>query len=322
MSLILSVGIRAFQSPSRAMPCRPTPADPPSVSKYQPPHPPTVEDAERKGRLRPGGVIVEGTRGNTGISLALASLAKGYQCVLVVPDSVSAVKVDLMRAYGAHVHVQPSVPLSDSRHFYHKVSLLSSFPPSLPPSLPRSPPVPLLPPARKHGDVGEAVPRRCRRRFSGQSIPYKAYPGPSHTGQGGVKGLSGWRWGREEDASCLRLSSGPYQPSLIMLLHAFTLVAVTSGGREEVPGWHCIPSGPGPYSLSTSSFPRPIRLVRMGVPHTQREPQAVAQGFDRSLTRALRPLFLEGTFLPACFHYTSVFGSLTCPCFPPYRRRL
>ncbi|EWM23581.1 cysteine synthase [Nannochloropsis gaditana] len=84
-----------------------------------------VEDAERKGRLRPGGVIVEGTRGNTGISLALASLAKGYQCVLVVPDSVSAVKVDLMRAYGAHVHVQPSVPLSDSRHFYHKAAALA-----------------------------------------------------------------------------------------------------------------------------------------------------------------------------------------------------
>lgn len=212
MSLILSAAINASQSLSRAMPCRPPPADPPSVSKYQPPHPPTVEDAERKGRLRPGGVIVEGTRGNTGISLALASLAKGYQCVLVVPDSVSAVKVDLMRAYGAHVHVQPSVPLSDSRHFYHKVSLLFSFPPSLPPSLPRYPPVPLLPPARKHGNVGETVPRHCRRRFSGQGIPYKASPGPSHTGQGGTKGLSGWRWGREEDASCLRLASGPFQP--------------------------------------------------------------------------------------------------------------
>lgn len=75
-----------------------------------------IREAERKGLLKPGsGVIVEGTGGNTGIGLALAGLARGYQCILAVPDDVSSDKIALMQAYGAEVHVQPSVPFTDPR---------------------------------------------------------------------------------------------------------------------------------------------------------------------------------------------------------------
>ena len=76
-----------------------------------------VLGAERTGALRPGGTIVEGTSGNTGIGLAMVAAARGYRSVFVVPDRTTTEKVSLLRAYGAEVVTTPGlVPLEDPRH--------------------------------------------------------------------------------------------------------------------------------------------------------------------------------------------------------------
>lgn len=68
-----------------------------------------IEDAERSGRLKPGGTIVEATSGNTGVGLAIAAIAKGYQCIFTIPDKMSVEKVKLLKAFGAEVIVTPTV---------------------------------------------------------------------------------------------------------------------------------------------------------------------------------------------------------------------
>ncbi len=80
-----------------------------------------IEDAERKGQLRPGGVIVEGTAGNTGIGLALVGNARGYRTVIVIPDTQSQEKKDMLRLCGADVREVPAVPYRDPEN-YVKVS--------------------------------------------------------------------------------------------------------------------------------------------------------------------------------------------------------
>ena len=78
-----------------------------------------VEDAEADGRLQPGGTIVEGTSGNTGMGLALAAIVKGYQCIFVTTDKQSKEKVDILRAVGAEVIVCPTnVEPRDERSYY------------------------------------------------------------------------------------------------------------------------------------------------------------------------------------------------------------
>jgi len=67
-----------------------------------------IEDAERRGALRPGGTIVEGTSGNTGVGLAIAAALKGYRCVFTMPDKMSQEKVRLLKAYGAEVVITPT----------------------------------------------------------------------------------------------------------------------------------------------------------------------------------------------------------------------
>jgi cystathionine beta-synthase len=67
-----------------------------------------IEAAERDGRLRPGGVIVEGTSGNTGVGLAIAAAIKGYRCIFTMPDKMSQEKVRLLKAFGADVIVTPT----------------------------------------------------------------------------------------------------------------------------------------------------------------------------------------------------------------------
>jgi len=69
---------------------------------------PIIEQAERAGRLKPGGTIVEGTSGNTGIGLALAAARKGYKCIFTMPDKMSQEKVRLLKAFGAEVIVTPT----------------------------------------------------------------------------------------------------------------------------------------------------------------------------------------------------------------------
>ncbi len=67
-----------------------------------------IEDAERRGELKPGGVIVEGTSGNTGVALALAAALKGYRCIFTMPDKMSQEKVRLLKAFGAEVIITPT----------------------------------------------------------------------------------------------------------------------------------------------------------------------------------------------------------------------
>jgi cystathionine beta-synthase len=69
---------------------------------------PIIEAAEREGRLKPGGTIVEGTSGNTGVGLAIAAALKGYRCIFTLPDKMSQEKVRLLKAFGAEVIVTPT----------------------------------------------------------------------------------------------------------------------------------------------------------------------------------------------------------------------
>src|SRR5436190_20930778 len=64
---------------------------------------PLIEAAEREGKLKPGGTIVEPTSGNTGVGLAIGAAIKGYRCIFVMPDKMSQEKISLLRAYGAEV---------------------------------------------------------------------------------------------------------------------------------------------------------------------------------------------------------------------------
>ncbi len=78
-----------------------------------------VEEAERRGELRPGGTIVEGTAGNTGIGLALVAAVKGYRCLFVIPDTMSPEKVAFARLLGAEVRLVPKAPYSDPGNYNH-----------------------------------------------------------------------------------------------------------------------------------------------------------------------------------------------------------
>jgi cystathionine beta-synthase len=78
-----------------------------------------VEDAEKAGLLKPGGTIIEGTSGNTGMGLALAAVAKGYKCIFTMADKQSKEKIDILRAVGAEVVVCPTnVTPEDPRSYY------------------------------------------------------------------------------------------------------------------------------------------------------------------------------------------------------------
>lgn len=81
-----------------------------------------VEDAEADGRLKPGGTIVEGTSGNTGMGLALAGIVKGYKCIFVTTDKQSKEKVDILKAVGAEVIVCPTDVEPDDERSYYSVS--------------------------------------------------------------------------------------------------------------------------------------------------------------------------------------------------------
>jgi len=78
-----------------------------------------IEAAERDGSLQPGGTIVEGTAGNTGIALALLGNARGYRTIIVVPDDQAPEKFELLRIFGADVRAVPVVPFADDNNYYH-----------------------------------------------------------------------------------------------------------------------------------------------------------------------------------------------------------
>ncbi len=81
-----------------------------------------IEDAERKGLLKPGGTIVEGTSGNTGVGLAVAAAIKGYKCIFVLPDKMSTEKIRNLRAFGAKVVVTPTAVEPEDPRSYYQVS--------------------------------------------------------------------------------------------------------------------------------------------------------------------------------------------------------
>ena len=81
-----------------------------------------IEAAERDGKLKPGGTIVEPTSGNTGVGLAIAAALKGYRCIFVMPDKMSQEKISMLRAYGAEVVITPTAVEHDSPESYYSVS--------------------------------------------------------------------------------------------------------------------------------------------------------------------------------------------------------
>jgi len=76
-----------------------------------------IQEAEEKGLLKPGGTVVEGTAGNTGIGLAHICNAKGYKCLIVIPDTQSQEKIDALRTLGAEVRTVPAVPYKDPNNY-------------------------------------------------------------------------------------------------------------------------------------------------------------------------------------------------------------
>ncbi|MCT7959425.1 cysteine synthase A [Laspinema sp. D1] len=76
-----------------------------------------IEEAERQGLLKPGGTVVEGTAGNTGIGLAHICNAKGYKCLIVIPETQSQEKIDILTLLGADVRKVPAVPYSDPNNY-------------------------------------------------------------------------------------------------------------------------------------------------------------------------------------------------------------
>jgi cystathionine beta-synthase len=84
-----------------------------------------IEDAEKSGKLKPGGTIIEGTSGNTGMGLAIAAVIKGYKCIFTSTDKQSKEKFDALRAFGAEVIVCPTnVDPEDPRSYYSVSSRL------------------------------------------------------------------------------------------------------------------------------------------------------------------------------------------------------
>src|SRR5690348_6493965 len=81
-----------------------------------------IEAAERDGKLKPGGTIVEPTSGNTGVGLAIAAAQKGYRCIFVMPDKMSQEKISMLRGYGAEVVITPTAVDHDSPESYYSVS--------------------------------------------------------------------------------------------------------------------------------------------------------------------------------------------------------
>jgi cystathionine beta-synthase len=81
-----------------------------------------IERAEREGRLRPGGTIIEPTSGNTGVGLAMAAAIKGYRMIFVMPDKMSQEKISLLRAFGAEVVICPTAVEPESPESYYSVS--------------------------------------------------------------------------------------------------------------------------------------------------------------------------------------------------------
>ena len=85
-----------------------------------------IEDAEKRGKLRPGGVVVEGTAGNTGIGIALVANARGYRSVIVMPETQSQEKKDMLRLCGADLRLVPALPYSNPGNYVRYSEVLAN----------------------------------------------------------------------------------------------------------------------------------------------------------------------------------------------------
>lgn len=85
-----------------------------------------IKEAEEKGLLKPGGTVVEGTAGNTGIGLAHICNAKGYKCLIIIPDTQSQEKMDALRTLGAEVRPVPAVPYKDPNNYVRLSGTIAS----------------------------------------------------------------------------------------------------------------------------------------------------------------------------------------------------
>src|SRR3989304_7956989 len=81
-----------------------------------------IEKAEKEGKIKPGGTIVEPTSGNTGVGIAMVATLRGYKTIFVMPDKMSDEKRNLLRAYGAKVVITPTAVLAEDERSYYKVS--------------------------------------------------------------------------------------------------------------------------------------------------------------------------------------------------------
>lgn len=81
-----------------------------------------IEDAEKRGTLKPGGTVIEGTSGNTGFGLAITAAIKGYKCIFILPDKMSEEKISSLRSFGAKVIVTPTAVEPDDPRSYYSVS--------------------------------------------------------------------------------------------------------------------------------------------------------------------------------------------------------
>jgi len=79
-----------------------------------------IQDAEERGLLKPGGTVVEGTAGNTGIGLAHICRSRGYRCVIFMPNTQSQEKIDLLKMLGAEVFAVPAVPYTNPDNYQHQ----------------------------------------------------------------------------------------------------------------------------------------------------------------------------------------------------------
>ena len=125
---------------------------------------PMLDDAERRGLLRPGGTIIEPTSGNTGHALAMAAAIRGYRCVFVMPDKMSAEKISLLKAYGAEVVVCPTAVPRESPHSYYSVAdrLTREIPGAFQPNQYANP----RNPEAHHGTTGPEIWRQTEGRIT------------------------------------------------------------------------------------------------------------------------------------------------------------
>src|SRR6185436_3285256 len=84
-----------------------------------------IRDAEKRGALKPGGTLVEGTAGNTGIGLAMVGRARGYRVVIVIPSNQSREKKDVLRLSGAELVEVPPAPYAEPNHYVHVAARLA-----------------------------------------------------------------------------------------------------------------------------------------------------------------------------------------------------